>query len=283
VNKRLRNRAMQIRRIGIEESLWEDAFHRLLRISWKRFFAITTGFYFLLNLIFAALFALRPGDIANIQAGDFLSYYAFSIQTMATVGYGFFNPQTPYAHVLVTIECIVGMFFTALLTGLLFAKFSRAPARIVFSENVLYTTFNGKPALELRLGNIRANRVFEGRATLTALKDEVSTEGEKLRRLYDLKLMRANTPVFTLSWTLYHVIDEESPVYGISLEEMIKNRWELIASFVGIDQDISQSVVANTIYRADHIVRARKFVDMIQIEDDGRRVIDYSKIHEIDV
>ncbi len=180
-------------------------------------------------------------------------------------------------------EAAAGMFSTALLTGLVFAKFARPAARVVFSEKILWTMHNGKPVLSFRLGNIRANQVFEGRAKMTLLRDETTKEGEKIRRLLDLKLLRDETPLFSLSWTVFHFIDEESPFHGVTPEEMKRLGWEIYVTFIGLDQDMAQYIVAHSTYTADHIVRARKFVDMIHLDGAGGvRVIDYSKLHEIE-
>lgn len=281
MNARLENRPIKVRRKGVEESPWEDVYHRLLRVSWKRFFIFNMLIYISINLVFGFAYWLAPGSVANIPAGDFFSYFSFSVQTFSTVGYGYFHPVTTTAHILVAVESAFGMFATAVLTGLVFAKFARPSARVVFSEKILWTAQNGQPVLAVRLGNVRANRVFEGRAKLTLLRDEVTTEGENIRRLVDLKLLRSETPLFALSWTVFHPIDDSSPLKGKSPEEMAALGWEIYVTFTGIDQDMAQTIVAHSTYPAKYIVRARKFTDMIELDRDVR-VIDFSKLHEID-
>ncbi len=274
------NREITVKRIGVDESFWKDIYHRLLRLSWPRFFLAIFAIYLSLDLIFAFLFYLSPGSIANVQHDDFFSYFSFSVQTMATIGYGYFYPQTHMAHLLVTIESSLGLICTALLTGLVFAKFARPSARIIFSEKALWTKQNGEDVLTLRLGNIRTNQVFQGEARMTLLRDEITTEGEKLRRLVDLKLQRNLTPMFSLSWTLFHKIDQESPLWGKSPEWMKENKWEFFVTFSGLDQDMSQTIVAHSMYSGDAIVRAHKFADMIT--SDGQvRTIDFSKFNDI--
>jgi inward rectifier potassium channel len=284
MNRRLRNHPLRVQRVGVDESVLEDIYHRMLQLSWTRFCGLILLTYLLLNLIFALLIFAAPGSVANIGPHDFFSCFAFSVQTFSTIGYGFFNPLTPYAHLIVTIEAAFSLLTTALLTGMVFAKFSRPNSRVVFTENILWTTFNGKTALEVRLGNIRANRVFEGRAKMTLLRDEVTAEGERLRRLVDLKLLRSETSLFALSWTLYHLIDEASPLYGMTPEEMTKLDWEINVIFVGLDQDLSQHIASYTQYHSRQIVRARKFSDMIFYNSNtGVRTIDFSKLHEVEV
>lgn len=276
-------RQIQARRIGLEENWWEDVYHRLLRMPWLRFFRWTVLIYFSINIAFALLYSVFPGCIANIAAHDYFSYFAFSVQTFSTVGYGYFYPITIWAHMLVTLETATGLFTTALLTGLVFAKFARPGARIAFSESIVKTTYNGQSVLTLRLGNMRTNQVYEGQARMTLLRDEVSQEGEKLRRLTDLKLVRDSTPLFALSWTLYHAVDETSPFYGMSIDDIRAKNWDVFITFIGIDQDTNQTVVSHSTYSAEkHIVEAKKFADMIVQHPDGLRVIDFARLNDIE-
>lgn len=278
---RARNRPLQVKRIGVEESFGEDIYHRLLRMTWPRFCGLVILIYLGLNMLFAGLYWLSPGSIAEIAPGDLFSCFSFSVETFSTIGYGHFYPISAYAHNVVTIEAATSLLSTALLTGIIFAKFSHASARVVFSNNILWTKQNGVPMLALRLGNVRANRVFEGRAKMTLLRDEVTQEGEQLKRLLALKLVRDESPLFSLSWTIYHIIDETSPFSGMTLEKTVELGWEIIVTFVGLDQDMSQHITATIMYSAGQIVRARKFADMIHTEE-GTRVIDFSKLNEIE-
>ena len=275
------NWELKVRRKGVEESLWVDMYHRLLTLSWIKFFLLSTFVILVLDFVFALGFYFLPGSVANINPGDFLSNFAFSVQTMATIGYGYFYPQTTQAHFLVTLESTIGMFATALLTGLIFAKFARPSARIVFSDNLLLTKQNKQDVLTMRLGNVRANQVYEGQAKLTLLRDEMTEEGEKIRRLVDLKLLRKETPIFALSWTLFHIIDESSPLKGVDMNTMASQNWEFIVTFIGVDQDMAQSIVAHRIFKASDVIQAKKFADMIQYDQDTR-VIDFSKINLIE-
>lgn len=277
----LRNRHMQIRRIGVEETLVTDIYHRAMRISWPRFFLIVFLAFILINLLFATLFWRAPGSLSDGGLSDFFTTFVFSVETFSTIGYGNIYPVSTYGNLIVTIEAATSLISTALLTGLIFAKFSRPSARIIFSSNILWTTQNREPVLAVRLGNIRANTVFDGRAQMTLLRDETSTEGEKLRRLVDLKLVRTETPLFSLSWTLFHPISDDSPLKGMTPEKMKELGWEIIVTFVGLDQDMAQTIAAHSTYNGDHIVRARKFVDMIQFNK-GVRTIDFSKLHLIE-
>jgi len=224
---------------------------------------------------------MAPQSLSDGGKLDYWTNFAFSVQTFSTIGYGNIYPITAYGNFLVTIEAAVSLISTALLTGLIFSKFSLPSARIVFSSNMLWTTQNGEPVLSVRLGNVRANQVFDGRAKMTLLRDETSAEGERLRRLVDMKLTRNQTPLFALSWTLFHPIDSTSPIYGVTPEDIQKSGWEVIVTFVGLDQDMGQTIAAHSTYRGEHIIRARKFADMIDFVD-NTRVIDFSKLHQIE-
>ena len=280
-HRHVHKREIAITRKGRGESIWGDIYHRLLRLTWPRFILLFLAMFIGSNAFFACLYLSFPGSIEHIPPGDFIANFAFSVQTISTIGYGYFYPVSTIGHALVTIELAYGMFFTAVLTGLLFAKFSRPSARVVFSENVLWAKQNGQPALVMRMGNSRTNRVYEGRATMTLLRSEVTTEGERLTRLLDLKLMRSKTPLFALSWTIYHLIDESSPFFGRTIEEIRSLGWELMVTFTGLDQDMAQSIIAHTVYPPNTIVLARKFVDMIEVVD-RIRVIDFAKLHDFE-
>lgn len=281
MSKNRRPGAFQARQINVEQSLWHDVYHRLSRMTWPRFLTLTTAFYLGANLIFAVIYWLLPGSVANAKENDFLAFLSFSVQTMSTVGYGYHYPQTAAANLVMIVESVVGLFFTAGLTGMVFAKFSAPMARVVFSDKILMAAQNGQPTLSLRLGNCRTNRVYEGRARMTLLRDEITVEGERIRRMVDLKLMRSETPLFYLSWTLYHPVDAESPFHGLSPERIREMGWTIHVYFMGLDEDLGRTIVAHHGYSGADIVRARKFADMIS-DDNGVRLIDYAKLNVIE-
>ena len=279
---RFKKHDLRIRRVGFREPIWNDMYHRLMRITWPRFFGVLLLCYIVINCLFSTFYFLVSDGIAHIEHGDFFSCFMFSVQTLSTVGFGYLYPTSTAANVLVTLEAATGLFFSAAVTGLVFAKFARPSSRVVFSENMLYTHQNGKPYLTLRMGNFRANQVYEGRARMTLLRDQVSEEGEKIRRLTDLSLVRNETPVFALSWTLMHPIAPHSPFFEVSEQQKIDENWEVVITFSGLDQDTAQTIAATTTYRLKQIVRGRKFVDMIELQKNGIRTIDFSKIHLIE-
>jgi inward rectifier potassium channel len=239
------------------------------------------AFYVVLNTLFAALYMLDHGGIENARHNRFLDHFFFSVQTMATIGYGKLTPVTVYTNTLVTIEALLGMMMMALATGLMFAKFSRPTARVLWSKNVLITRRDGKLALVLRMGNARGNQIVEAQMRLAILRDEVTAEGEKLRRLIDLPLSRESTLTFVLSWTAIHWIEPGSPLYGLDQEGLRKLNVQIIASLTGMDDTFGATVHANHIWTVGDVVWGGRFVDVIEDLPDGRRRVHFERFHEI--
>src|SRR6266404_8724249 len=167
---------------------WRDAYQWLLGLSWPQFAAFVAAVYIVLNLIFAALFMLGGDSIAGMKPGSFLESFFFSVQTLATVGYGHMYPQTLYGHVVTTLEIISGMFGLAVMTGLIFVRFSRPTARILFSKSIVIAPFNGRPALMVRIANLRQRSLVEAEFRIMFSRDEEIVEDKSYRLFYQLKL-----------------------------------------------------------------------------------------------
>jgi inward rectifier potassium channel len=270
----------RVERVGLDRHPFSDLYHHLLTISWGKLFVRLVGFYVLMNLVFAGLYSLDANAIENAQRGSIVDLFFFSVQTMATIGYGKMVPHTMYANALVTIEALVGMLSMAMATGLMFAKFSRPTARIVFSKVMVVSDRDGVPALALRVANERGNQVVEAQMRLAMLTTEFTKEGERVRRLLDLKLARPSTAVFALSWTAFHPITPDSPLYGQTLDSLTKGNVEFLVSMIGIDETFAQQVQARHTYFADEIVWNHRFVDIMQPLPDGKVRIDYTKFHD---
>ncbi|HUK60225.1 MAG TPA: ion channel [Stellaceae bacterium] len=257
---------------------FEDAYHRLLTMPWRLFFALIAFNYAAFNAIFAVLYRLQDGSIIGADRG-FADAFFFSVQTMATIGYGEMRPATLYANVLVSIEVLLGLVGFALATGVIFARFSRPTARILFSDVAVVTSHDGRQTLMFRAANQRANRILEAQVTLTLARNETTAEGDWIRRLRDLPVERRRTPLFRLSWTVMHVIGAESPFHGAAPAELAANEAELIATIIGIDETLSQTVHARHSYAADKILFGRRFADILP-RGDGGREIDFSRFHD---
>ncbi|WP_296001393.1 ion channel [Rugamonas sp.] len=271
-----------IERIGVGRWHWSDSYHWMLTLTWPRFFGLIALAYFVINLIFAAAFYLAPGSIANARAGSLADVVFFSIETLATVGYGYMHPDTTYGHVVASTEILIGMVAMAGFTGLLFARFSRPTSRIMFSDLAVVTNFNGVPTLMLRAGNERSNLILEASVRAALVRRETTREGQLFTRFYDLKLERQQTGVFALSWTIMHAIDESSPLYGKSREDLHNEGATLAVAVSGTDDTLNDFVHARQSYAAEHIYFNHHFVDILSDKkENNTRVLDFGKFHDI--
>jgi inward rectifier potassium channel len=267
-------------RQGLPSRPFEDTYHHLLTLTWLELIGFIAATFLVTNSFFACAYLLQDNNIQNARPGSFLDAFFFSVQTMATIGYGSMYPTTDYANFLVTIEAIIGLLSTALATGLVFARFARPTARVLFSEVAVVTTTQlGIPTLMFRAANQRWNQIVEAQIRVTLARDEKSGNGEYMRRLYDLKLVRNMTPVFAVTWTVMHVIDPDSPLFGSTTESLAETQSELIITMVGIDETLVQTVHARHSFLADEILWDRHFVGILHRDKQGRRYIDYAHFH----
>src|SRR5947207_7583992 len=184
----VRSGQVEFLKLNLEKREWRDAYQWLLALSWPQFAALIAGVYIVINLIFAEFYALGGESIAGMTPGSYFEAFFFSVQTLATVGYGHWYPQNLYGHVVTTVEIITGMFGLAVMTGLIFVRFSRPAARILFSKPIVIGTLNGRPTLMLRVGNLRAQSMVEAEFRIMFTRDEPILEGDTFRHFYNLKL-----------------------------------------------------------------------------------------------
>ena len=259
-----------------------DLYHWLLTTSWPLFGAIGLGVYLGLNTVFACLYLLDPNGIDHSRPGSFFDAFFFSVQTIGTIGYGVLAPRDFYANAVSTAENFLGLSFIAVSTGVIFARVSRPTARVVFSKNVLIVRHEGKKTLMLRAANERANQILEAEVTLSVTKQKRTAEGQMMRRFEDLKVTRARSPLFALTWAIMHVIDESSPLYGETLETMDEEGVQIIVVLSGIDETFAQRIHARYAYLPEDILWDKRFADVIIYDEDGRRIIDYGRFHEVE-
>jgi inward rectifier potassium channel len=271
----------RIERVGLSHRHFSDLYHHLLAGRWWRIAATVLAFYLGSNVLFALLYLIGGNNIENARPGSFEDAFFFSVQTMATIGYGRFSPVTLWGHVLVTVEALCGLVGLALVTGLVFAKFSRPTARVMFSRVAVVAPWDGRLSLLFRMANERANQIVEAQLRLVLARSEVTREGIPLRRFYDLVLQRQRTAIFALTWTAIHPIDEHSPLFGQTPESLAAAEAELIASLTGIDETFSQTVHARWSYIASDLRWGARFVDILSRSPDGRRRVDYTRFHEV--
>jgi inward rectifier potassium channel len=257
-----------------------DTYQHILTLSWPRFAVLVLAIYVLVNLVFAGLYVLGGKCIAELPAGSFFDAFFFSVETLATVGYGHMYPDTFYGHCLTTIEIVVGMFGMAVVTGLIFVRFSRPTARILFSKCAVISPFDGVPTLMLRVANMRHISMAEAEFRMMLFRDEWIQEGETVRRFYPLKLQFDRMIAFPVALTLRHVIDESSPLFGLTPKDLENNDTRFMASIVCIDTVIPAPVQSATDYSYEDILWNRRFVEIYPETPDGRLIVDYGRIHD---
>jgi inward rectifier potassium channel len=237
--------------------------------------------YVTANAFFATIYLILGDSISGAEQGSFVDALAFSIQTMSTIGYGGMTPKGTWADVLVGVESLVGLLLLALATGIVFTRFARPTAGVIFSDKAILGTRDGQPCLMFRLANERGSDIVEASLRVTALMDEVTTEGHRMRRLHDLALLRGTTPLLLMSWLVVHPIDEESPLHGKSAQDLCREDIRFITNMTGIDGTFMQTVYAYHMYTAADIAQDVHFEDVITPLPDGRFELDLTKFHEV--
>ena len=267
--------------LGTWYAYWRDPYYLMLTVPWQGFFAITVGSYVLANALAAFLFCLGgPDTIANSD-GSFWNAFFFSVQTSASIGYGAMTPATAYANALVTLEAIVSILGIAVLTGLAYARFARPTAQVLFSKVATITPFKGTPTLMFRAANERRNQILEAKMRVHLTLDEYS-DGRMMRRFYELDLLRDRNPSFFLTWTALHPINENSPLYGLNHQDLVRTSAALLVSLSGIDQTVNQAIHTRHNYYADDLRWEKQFKDIIYELEDGDRYIDFADFHEVE-
>jgi inward rectifier potassium channel len=265
---------------GLYLNFWADISHRCMTASWPAFIGGAAIVFVVFNAIFASFYWIGHQPISNVPGGGYIDYLYFSIETLSTAGYGDMHPQTHYGHFIATVELFTGIFSMSLMTGLIFARFSRPNARLLFVNNPVISIHEGKPTLMVRLANERDNIISNATARLWLFKNERSMEGQPLRRFYELALTRNESPALALSWTLFHTIDGESPLYGLTPADLDAAKVSLVVVVTGYDVVAAQTVHARKSYNHPDIRHGHRYADVIGITDDGRVKIDYGRFHE---
>ncbi len=269
-------------RKGTPSELRRDIYFYFIEGSWTRVFVALTFLFVVANVLFAALYMLEPGSVLGADNVSFQEAFFFSVQTFSTIGYGVLSPGNAWGNAVVTAEAAVSLLSVALATGLVFAKASRAKASVLFSKPLLLTTMHGKPTLTFRVGNARGNEVVDASVTMTVVLDTITPEGHHLRRLRDLKLTRSRSPIFTLTWTVMHEIDEDSPLNGMNFDSPDLPVVSVIVTLVGHDGTYGQTIYARHQYTVDDLRPNHRFMDVISELEDGRIMIDYGRFHDIE-
>ncbi len=274
-----RGQSARLRRIGLKNNWWHDIYHEMNTISWGRFLALAVATYLIANVLFAGLYLLQPGAIGQARPGDFGDAFFFSVQTMATIGYGKLTPDTVYANLLVTVQTVFAMLLLALTTGMMFARFSRPTARVLFSSKAVIGLYNGAPVLSFRMANERNNQILQAEVTLSIMRTEPLLEGGTMRRFYEMKLMRSRTPIFALTFQVIHPIDEDSPLFGVTHDDLAAEEVEFVVVVTGIDATVAQTIHARYSYSYEDLLWDHRFADIFATTESGEPILDMGKFH----
>ena len=273
---------VSLEKLGVSRFDFKDPYHFALTLSWGEFFVVLIGVYLGINTLFALLYFVAPGSIANLTPDSPIDAFFFSVETLATVGYGFMAPATRYGHLVATVEIFVGMIFTATMTGLFFVRFSKPKAKILFAARPVITHRGPHPVLMIRVGNGRANALSDAQARVTAFIVGKGPDGHNFRRALDLKLQRADLPFFPMTWTLIHELDATSPLHGLTVESAATGGLRMLLSIEARDPSLGAQVYAARGYRAEHIAFGMRYADAITWDGDNNTVADMRKIGEIE-
>ena len=275
---RVRLGSYEFKKKGVSRFDLRDPYHLAVALTWPQFLAALLALYLSVNVVFAALFWLVPGSVANARPDSFADAFFFSIETLATVGYGEMYPATLYGHEVASAEIVCGLGFTAILTGLTFVRFSRPRAKLVFAANPVVAMHNGKPTLMVRIGNGRAGVLADAAAKLNVLLSETTAEGKLFRRAQELRLERAHIPLFPLDWTLMHVLDERSPLHGYDMARAIEADARVFVTLEARDPTLATSVHEIRTYMPEDIRFGMRYTDAVTIAEDGTPVADLTRV-----
>jgi inward rectifier potassium channel len=265
---------------GLHLGFWADISHRSMTASWQSFIAGVVLVFIVLNAAFGLLYWIGDQPVSNVARNDYLDYVYFSIETLSTAGYGDMHPQTHYGHFVSAVELLTGIFSMSVMTGLIFARFSRPRARLLFANNAVIATQDGKPTLMVRFANERHNIIGNATARLWVLRNTTTREGQLIRRFNELSLLKNEHPALALSWTLYHVLDEKSELFNLDADDFKAAGIALVVVVSGYDIVAAQTIHARKSYDHTNIRFGQRYADILENLDDRRIRIDYGKFHD---
>jgi len=268
-----------IERRGVRRaSLAYDAYHFLRSARWSLIIALFAAGFLVSNAVFALILCLGHADVMN--AHGFLDCFWFSVQTMATIGYGYLAPSDTLSNTIVTVESFYGILYAALITGVIFGRFSTPRALVVFSKVAIIAEHDGRRSLQFRMANERVTAIVEATVRCYVVRDEKLANGEPMRRIYDLQLRRATSPIFAMSFLAVHDIDDKSPLRGMTAVSLRETNVNVIVTFTGIDDSLAATVHARYLWTWNDIVFDHRFVDMLKLDESGKRYLDLAPIHD---
>jgi inward rectifier potassium channel len=270
---------------GQDAGRWTDFYHLVLIAPWSVFFFGLALVFVSINAFFATLFMADAQGLANARPGDFWDAFLFSVQTIGvqtigSLGASSIRPRSTYVDVVVIVEAFIGILYLGTVTAVMFARFSRPFARVLFSKVAIIAPFDGVPTLMFRAANQRGNRILDAAVSVSLARQATSKEGLVMRRFDELTLMRARSPLFALSWTIMHRIEETSPLYGLDLAAMREREIEIIILLSGTDETLADVIYARYSYTPNDLRWDHRFIDVLSETPAGRRVVDLHKFHD---
>jgi inward rectifier potassium channel len=276
--RRVRETA-EIEIVGDTQHPWGDPYDLLLRTRWWVGLTALVTVFLLVNALFAYAYA-QTGGVYGARSHSWWDGFFFSVQTLGTLGYGAMYPVSFGAHVLVTLEVMLGVFILALATGVIFSKFSSVRARVQFAKHAVVAPWNGVPTLMFRLGNERRSRVMDASVRVVIMRTEKTLEGVQFYRMVDLPLERARNPSLSRSWTVMHRITKDSPLAGQTPESLAGSDAEFVLSLTGLDETSAQSLHANGRYEHSQVKWGARHADILSELADGRLRVDLARFHD---
>ncbi len=271
---RFRYRIQGARSFGVS-----DIYYYLLEASWLEILICAFGGYLTINTIFALLYLLGGNAITGAEPGSFFDAFNFSVQTFSTIGFGTMSPTSSFTNLLVVGESFAGLVAVAVGAGVIFAKFARPSARVIFSKKMVTHNRNGVPTLQFRIANERRREIYAAHMQVSMLVEEKTEEGQTMRRFHTLALERNELPVFTMTWTGFHRLDATSPLFGLADNEIRRNIAFILVMFEGRDSVTLQTVQARRVYTPSDILCDQQFVDIIDQDDEGQMVLRLEQLH----
>ena len=253
-----------------------DLYYAVMEMGWGRFIGIICLIFVALNLLFGAIYAALPGSVSNAQPGSLVDGFFFSVDTLATVGYGVMAPQSRTGHAVAALEILIGLFFTATITGLIFARFARPRQSLAFSRVAVIGRYLGEPALIIRAVSLRSRPLASASAQIAWLQRIEHPDGRSSRQLADLPLVRAQNPMLTLAWTLVHMIEPDSAMLAALRGT---DRFMLSVTIGGTDMLLANQTQDSASYSREQVLIDHEFVDMIS-DGNGVLHIDLGRLHD---
>ena len=265
---------------GQDGSRFTDVYHGILTAPWPLFLVEVAAFFALINGVFALLYLKETSGITNARPDNFWDMYVFSVQILGGINFSNMEPKSTYIDVVVVIEALAGILFLGVIAAVMFARLSRPTARVVFSKVAVIVPFDGIPTLMFRAANQRGNQVLDAAATVSVALQVTTREGIQMFRFQELELVRSRSPLFALSWTIMHSINEKSPLYGLDMETMLQREMEIVILLSGRDETLADTIYARHAYTPEQLVWGHRFVDVFAEEPDGRFSIDLRRFHD---